>query len=135
VLRIGCTIPERLFPPEPEGHAGAIVGGFDRGIRGKRFQEIDAASAWTMKIGTVGWVGNEFWGETRATVANGKGYFMIFSFAFELHFARAAFLTAVPYGVRYAFGEREQHVMPKFRRYAGAVELLARPFVNLLQLV
>jgi hypothetical protein len=88
-----------------------------------------------MKEWTVGRVGDEFWNETSATVAHGKRYFVIFGLAFELYFAGAAFLAAVAYGVRHAFGKREQHIMPKLVRDAGAVELLARPFVDLLQFV
>ncbi len=122
-------------PPEPKGHAGSIMGRLDGGIGGEGFQEIHTASAGAMKIRAIGGIGNEFWGKTFATVAHGKGNFVIFGLAFELHFARSAFFAAVTYRIRHTFRKREQYVMPKFRGHAGAVELLARPFVDLLQLV
>ena len=111
------------------------MGGFDGRLIGEGFQEIHSASAGTMKKRAVGGVGNEFWNETRATVAHGKGYFVILGLTFQLHFAGTAFLASMPNRVRYALGKRKQHVMPKLGRNAGAVELLARPFVDLFQLV
>lgn len=88
-----------------------------------------------MEIRAISGIGHEFGRETGASVADGKSNLVIVRGAFELYFARAAFLAAVANRVRYAFGKREQHIMAYVIGHAGAVELLARPFVDLLQLV
>ena len=88
-----------------------------------------------MKIGAVRRIGNKFRHETRASIADGEGNLMILRGAFELDFARPAFFTAVANSVRHAFGKGKQHIVPHVIGYARAVELPARPFVDLLQLV
>jgi len=127
--------PNKLLPPKPEGYAGAIGGGLDGGFAGERFQEIHSASARAVEIRAIRRVGHEFGRETGAAVADGKGDFVIVGGAFELDLARSAFLATVANGVRDAFGKGEQHVMAHVIWHARSVELLARPFVNLLQLV
>src|SRR5579872_5991867 len=97
-----------LFPPKPKRHARAIGGGFDGGFARECLEQIDAATAGTMKIGAIRWVGNEIWREALAAVADSESDLVIVRRAFELDLARAAFLAAVANGVRHTLGKGEQ---------------------------